>query len=255
MGQGRVLRRCYHPATLNGTGGSVAPSRAPAHTASIRVLLVDDHQLLTDALSRLLGHEPDITVVGIAGSVAEARSAIRERVDVVLMDYRLPDGNGAEATRSVKARWPSAKVIMLTAITDDETVLDSIQAGADGYLTKDRASDDVVAAVRAAHAGEILLPRSIVIDIARRVAAARDRGPQRAPIEQLTPRELEVLRALSEGLSSKDICDRMNIAANTLRTHVQNIMGKLRVHSKLEAVAFALRHRLVEPPRGEGLTL
>src|SRR5918998_88292 len=214
----------------------------------IRVLLVDDHQLLTDALAQLLAHESDIQVTGVARTVAEAKSAAKDRVDVVLMDYRLPDGTGADATRAIKARWPAAKVIMLTAISDDETVLDSIQAGADGYLTKDRAIEDVVSAVRAAHAGEILLPRSVVFGIAQRVAAARERGA-RTPVEQLTPRELEVLRALSEGLSSKEICDRLYIAPNTLRTHVQNIMGKLRVHSKLEAVAFALRHRLVEPPQ------
>jgi DNA-binding NarL/FixJ family response regulator len=225
----------------------------PSDGSEIRVLLVDDHQLLTDALAQLLGHEGDIRVAGVARTVSEAKAAARDRVDVVLMDYRLPDGTGADATRAIKARWPAAKIIMLTAISDDETVLDSIQAGADGYLTKDRAIEDVVGAVRAAHAGEILLPRSVVFGIAQRVAAARERGASRAPIEQLTPRELEVLRALSEGLSSREICDRLYIAPNTLRTHVQNIMGKLRVHSKLEAVAFALRHRLVEPPRSSDL--
>ena len=217
----------------------------------IRVLLVDDHQLLTEALSRLLQQEPDIHVAGIAGTVAEAKRAARERMDVVLMDYRLPDGTGADATRAIKARWPTAKVLMLTAVTDDETVLDSIQAGADGYLTKDHASDDVVNAVRAAHEGEILLPRAVVFEIAQRVALARSRGGSRRSIEQLTPRELEVLRALVEGLSSKEICDRLFIAPNTLRTHVQNVMSKLRVHSKLEAVAFAIRHKLVDVPRNQ----
>ena len=217
----------------------------------IRVLFVEDHQLLADALSAMLGREPDIDVVGVAGTVAEARSMSRERLDVVLMDYRLPDGTGAEATRAIKARWPAARVVMVTALTDDETVLESIQAGADGYLTKDRAAEDVVHAVRAAHAGETLLPRNVIVEIARRVAAARERGDERQMIEPLTPRELEVLRALTEGLSTPDICKRLFIAPNTLRTHVQNIMGKLRVHSKLEAVAFALRHRLVEPPRAD----
>lgn len=217
----------------------------------IRVLLVDDHQLLTGALSRMLASETDIQVVGVAATVAEAKAIARERLDVVLMDYRLPDGTGAEATRAIKARWPAARVVMLTALNDDETVLESIQAGADGYLTKDRAVEDVVNAVRAAHAGETLLPRSVIVGIAQRVAAARDRGTERRPIDPLTPRELEVLKALTEGLSTPEICDRLFIAPNTLRTHVQNIMGKLRVHSKLEAVAFALRHRLVEPPRAD----
>ncbi len=217
----------------------------------IRVLLVDDHQLLTGSLSHVLGQEPDIEVVGVAGTVAEAKNLIRERLDVVLMDYRLPDGTGADATRAIKTRWPGARVVMLTALADDETVLESIQAGADGYLTKDRALEDVVTAVRSAHAGETLLPRAVIMGIAQRVAAARDRGGERQQVDPLTPRELEVLRALTQGLSTPEICEQLFIAPNTLRTHVQNIMGKLRVHSKLEAVAFALRNRLVDPPRAE----
>jgi two-component system response regulator DevR len=218
---------------------------------TIRVLLVDDHQLLTGSLAQLLERERDIEVVGIAATVAEAKALARERMDVVLMDYRLPDGTGADATRAIKARWPTAHVVMLTAVNDDETVLESIQAGADGYLTKDRAADDVVSAVRAANAGETLLPRSVIVGIAQRVAAARDQRTERQPVEPLTRRELEVLRALADGLSTPEICERLYIAPNTLRTHVQNIMGKLRVHSKLEAVAFALRHRLIEPPRAD----
>ena len=218
----------------------------------IRVLFVEDHQLLADALSALLGREPDIEVVGVAGTVAQAKTMARHRLDVVLMDYRLPDGTGAEATRAIKARWPAARVVMVTALTDDETILESIQAGADGYLTKDRAAEEVVQAVRAAHAGETLLPRAVIADIARRVGAARGRGDERLFFDPLTPRELEVLRSLTEGLSTREICERLFISPNTLRTHVQNIMGKLRVHSKLEAVAFALRNRLVEPPRPEG---
>ena len=241
------------PAEPSAPGRSDTADRRSVATAArpIRVLLVDDHQLLTEALAKMLALEPDITVVGVAGTVADAKSLARERLDVVLMDYRLPDGTGADATRAIKARWPGARIVMLTALNDDETVLESIQAGADGYLTKDRAVDDVVAAVRDAHNGETLLPRSVVMGIAQRVATARDRSMERPSIEPLTARELDVLRALAEGLPSPEICERLFIAPNTLRTHVQNIMGKLRVHSKLEAVAFALRHRLVEPPKVE----
>ena len=223
-----------------------------AEPKPIRVLLVDDHQLLTGSLSQILKNEPDIEVVGVAGTVADAKQLARDRLDVVLMDYRLPDGTGADATRAIKARWPGARIVMLTALNDDETILESIQAGADGYLTKDKAVEEVVSAVRSAHAGETLLPRAVIMGIAQRVAAARDRGAdRRQQMEPLTPRELEVLRALTDGLSTPEICDQLFIAPNTLRTHVQNIMGKLRVHSKLEAVAFALRHRLVEPPKTE----
>lgn len=227
----------------------MSPERPAAHPKPIRVLLVDDQQLLTDALSRLLMREEDFEVVGIAGTVQEARQLTHGPLDVVLMDYRLPDGTGAEATKAIKARWPAARVVMLTALNDDDTILESIQAGADGYLTKDRAVAEVASAVRAAHAGETLLPRSVIMRIAQRVADARDRGGEPRPVEPLTTREREILGALTEGLSSSEICDRLIIAPNTLRSHLQNIMGKLRVHSKLEAVAFALRHRLVEPPR------
>jgi DNA-binding NarL/FixJ family response regulator len=224
----------------------------PNDPTPIRVLLVDDQQLLTDSLARLLAVEPDIAVMGVAGTVAAARSLARERMDVVLMDYRLPDGTGAEATRLIKARWPDARVVMLTAIADDETLLESIQAGADGYLTKDRAVDDVVATVREAAAGETLLPRAVILSIAQRVAQARDRAPDRPVVEPLTARELEVLRALADGMTTPAICERMDISRNTLRTHVQNITTKLHVHSKLEAVTVALRLRIIDPPRPDG---
>ena len=233
------------------TGGREQGVQVSIEQKPIRVLFVEDHQLLAEALAAMLAREPDMDVVGTAGSVADAKVMARERVDVVLMDYRLPDGTGADATRAIKARWPAARVVMLTAVKDDETVLESIQAGADGYLTKDRAAEDVVNAVRAAYAGETLLPRPVIVEIARRVAAARERGEDRKLVEPLTPRELEVLRALTDGLSTPEICEKLYIAPNTLRTHVQNIMGKLRVHSKLEAVAFALKNRLVEPPQPE----
>jgi len=217
----------------------------------IRVLLVDDHQLLTDALSDLLQREPDIEIVGVAASVAEARDAARQRMDVVLMDYLLPDGTGAEATREIKRRWPSAKVIVLTAVLDDETMLDAVDAGADGYLTKEKAGAEVVDAVRLTHAGEMLLPRAVAFELAQRVATARRKSETHIEVHDLTPRELEVLRALVEGRSSRDICADMCIAPNTLRTHVQNLLAKLRVHSKLEAVAYALRQQLVEMPTRE----
>ena len=234
--------------------GTSREPRAAANGAGqrpIRVLLVDDQRLILDALSRLLANEPDIRIVGLASSVAETAAYAGEPVDGALVDYRLRDGTGVDATRAIKSRWPFARVVMLTAVEDDETVYESIQAGADGYLTKDRAAEEVVGTVRAARAGEMLLPRSVIMAIARRLAETRDhdRDAASTPDERLTPRELEVLRALTEGLSTPEICASLAITPNTLRTHVQNIMGKLHVHSKLGAVAFALRHGLVEPPR------
>ncbi len=217
-----------------------------------RVLLVDDQQLLTDSLARLLAAEDDIEVVGVAATVADATRMARDRMDVVLMDYRLPDGTGAEATRAIKSRWPSTRVVMLTAVGDDETVLQSIQAGADGYLTKDQAVADVVGAVRAARAGETLLPRAVIANIARRLAAARGRPSDQPTIDPLTARELQILRAMADGRPMPEICERLSISRNTLRTHIGNIMTKLHAHSKLEAVTVALRNGIIEPPRPEG---
>ena len=137
---------------------------------------------------------------------------------------------------------------MLTALDDDETMMESIQAGADGYLTKDRAVEEVVAAVRAAHAGESLLTRSVILAIAARITVAREHHVELAHIEPLTPRELEVLRALATGLSTAEIGARLSVSVNTVRTHVQNVTGKLGAHSKLEAVAIAMRRGLVLPP-------
>ncbi|HUR16399.1 MAG TPA: response regulator transcription factor, partial [Candidatus Limnocylindrales bacterium] len=206
-----------------------------ARSSPIRVLLVDDHKLLTDALAGLLGHTDDIEVVGVASTVAEAKSAALEPLDVALMDYLLPDGTGAEATREIKRHWPDAKVVILTAVADDETMLDAVEAGADGYLTKDRAGVEVVQAVRDAHAGEMLLPRAVAYELAQRVGATRKVPTDPVHVHDLTPRELEVLRMLVAGRSSRDICGELYIAPNTLRTHVQNVLAKLRVHSKLEA--------------------
>ncbi len=218
---------------------------------AIRVLLVDDHRALADALSRLLATEPGIDVVGSAYSAAEARARLRHPVDVVLMDYVLPDGTGAELARASKARWPRAQVIMLTAYDDDETVLESIQAGADGFLAKTASIDEILAAVRAAHAGETLLPPSVIAKIAMRVRVTREHGSDVAPVEPMTTRELEILRLLSAGRTTKEICTELSIAPNTLRTHVQNITAKLHVHSKLEAVVAALKLGLVDPPTPE----
>ena len=226
--------------------------RGPQREArSIRVLLVDDHRALAEALSRLLGSEPGISMVGVAYSAAEARSRLREPVDVVLMDYALPDGTGAEVTRAVKARWPKAPVIMLDRARRrrDGPRLDP---GRRGRLPLEDRLDR-----RGPRGGPGRVRRGDAPATGRdrqdRAPGAtgegdRERGPQ---IEPLTVRELEILRALSAGRTTREICDELSIAPNTLRTHVQNITAKLHVHSKLEAVVFALRYGLVDPPTAD----
>lgn len=224
-----------------------APRRVRAR--STRVLIVEDERLLAEMLSEVIAGEPDMLVVGVAGTVLAATALAARQPDVVLMDYRLPDGTGAHATQAIKARWATARVVMLSALYDDETVMESIQAGADGFLTKESAIDDVVAAVRSAHAGDVLLPAAVIAEIAWRVADARAHPSQPSVAKPLTARELAILRVLATGASSQAMCESLAISPNTLRTHTEHILHKLGVHSKLEAVVHGLRHGLLEPPR------
>jgi DNA-binding NarL/FixJ family response regulator len=236
--------------------GAVSAGSAPARVIpprrgarAILVLIVEDQPLLAEMLADVLAAEPDIRVVGVAGTVAAAVSAASLHPDVVLMDYRLPDGTGADATRGIKARWATARVIIVSAIHDDHTIMDSIQAGADGYLTKDQAVGDIIGAIRAARAGETLLPRSVISAIAGRMALGEERRTDQRRVEPLTPRQLEILRCIAGGLSTREICDKLSVSPNTLRTHVDRILRKFGVHSKLQAVTFALRTGLIESPR------
>jgi two-component system, NarL family, nitrate/nitrite response regulator NarL len=210
-----------------------------ADSRRIRVLIVEDHEMVADSLARILEAEHDIEVVGIAHDVRGVR-AFRGRVDVVLMDYALPDGSGADATRIVKDRTHRTRVVMVTGLTDDEHMLDSIHAGADGYLTKNRTVDDVVAAVRAAHAGEMLLPPSVIGTIAKLVATgdAAAMPPRARP--DLTAREHDVLAEMVAGRGSDEICRRLGIGRNTLRSHIDHLLAKLEAHSRVQAVTVAL---------------
>ncbi len=206
----------------------------PARPSSIRVLLVDDHALLTDALARLLSDEPDIEVVGKATGIRELTDT-PETFDVAVVDYLLPDGNGAEATQLIKRRWPESRVVILSALVDYPAVARARRAGADAYLGKELAAGMLVDALRQVHRGT---PPAY--------PATRPRPwPARGANDVLTARELEVLRALAEGHSTRQICIDLGVAANTVRTHVQNIIGKLAVHSKMEAVALARRNRIL----------
>jgi two-component system, NarL family, nitrate/nitrite response regulator NarL len=210
-----------------------------ANDETIRVLVVDDHEIVARAMARALGDEPGIEVVGVARSVREVRAFTGE-VDVVLMDYALPDGTGADATRVVKQRLAHARVVMVTGLTDDEPVLDAIHAGADGYVLKSQPFEDMVEAVRLAHQGRLLIPPAIVARIARMVASNAAGLPGATPRPELTPRECDVLTELAAGRAPDEICRRLGIEHGTLRTHVDHIVTKLGTHSRAEAVAAAL---------------
>lgn len=230
------------PAASKGVGSArrLIPG-ASSDDPRIRVLVVDDHLLVAEGLVHLLEAEPDMVVVGIAGTADEAvRLAQSRAADVVLMDYELPDADGTEATRRIRARCPQTKVVMLTAFTEEAIAVAAIEAGCSGYVTKQRAGCDVMQAVRAVHGGEAVVSAGVLARLLPRL----DRRRQ-SPGDDLTAREREVLALLAQGLSNHEVAERLSIRRNTVRNHVQSLIVKLHAHSKLEAVAIAMRHGIV----------
>lgn len=208
-----------------------------------RVLIVDDHEMVAQGLSEVLGAEDEIDVVGRAGTVRDAeRMAAQLSPDVVVMDYRLPDGDGLMATAAIREQDPDTAVVMVTASDHDTVVAAAIEAGCAGFVTKDRAAQDVVAAVHAAARGEAGFPAAVLGRL-----LGRSGGTSRSA-GALTPRELEVLQLLSEGLSTREIAERFVLSISTVRNHIQNILSKLDAHSKLEAVSVAMRQGIVGRP-------
>jgi DNA-binding NarL/FixJ family response regulator len=217
--------------------------RARAKSA-VRVLVVDDHRTFADALATALELERGIRVVGKATDAERAvRLAEEEHPDVILMDVRMPGTDGINATRTVKEAAPDTRVLMLSAHEDENLVARSLDAGAEGFLSKGAAVKEVVAAVRAASRGENLLPPEEVRRLLANLRRRRDQDATgRARVDRLTPRETQILQRMADGLSPEAIAEEMGISRHTLRTHVQNILFKLKVHSKLEALAEAIRY-------------
>ncbi len=213
-----------------------------------RVALVDDHRSFTDALTVVLNMTGDLQVVGTATTAHEAVALVhRSYPDVILMDYHLPDQNGAEATARIKQISPTTKVVMLTASQEDEVLLTSIEAGASGYLNKEQAVEDVADTVRKAQAGDILVPRATLLRLLAKINDnSRTARPPDSMASRLTPREYTVLQQIATGGDDGVISVRLGISPLTFRTHVRNIMGKLGVHSRLEAVTLALRSGLIK---------
>ncbi|MDR3574128.1 MAG: response regulator transcription factor [Anaerolineaceae bacterium] len=216
----------------------------------IRVLLVDDQKLVRQGIRLLLEIEPDIQVVGQAANGSEAiQQAEALHPDVILMDIRMPEMDGVEATRQISARFAEIGIIILTTFEDDEIVFDGLKAGARGYLLKDISSEEMAEAVRRVAAGGALIQPSItrkVLAEFSRLASARVNPPpvkaERPPArtndlaEPLTERELEVLGALAEGLSNREIAERLVITEGTVKNHVSNLIFKLEVRDRIQAV-------------------
>jgi DNA-binding NarL/FixJ family response regulator len=213
---------------------------AEGASAPIRVLIVDDHEMLAESLSRVLDEEPDMVAVGLAQSLAQARARVPSNApDVLLLDRRLPDGDGVAAIAELRELRPSMSVVVLTAATGDDVLVRAIEAGAAGFVSKTRGLQEVTSAVRAAAAGEAVISPEMLSRLLPKLR--RGSGPD----PDLTRREHEVLGMLARGLSNAAIAEELHVSVHTVRNHIANLSAKLGAHSKLEALSVAVRRGLV----------
>jgi DNA-binding NarL/FixJ family response regulator len=222
-----------------------AGTREANDADQIRVIVIDDHQMFADSLARVLTQVDDIVVVAIAETTEDGfAAAVRHRPDVAVVDYHLPDGDGTALATRITAASPQTQVVILTAIADERVALAAIEAGCAGFLTKDKALDELVLAVRTVHTGEAYVPQSMLTELLPRL-----RTSFRRVGADLTKREREVLQLLADGKSNEAVAHELVVSKHTVRNHVQNVLGKLEAHSKLEAVAIAVREGLVKRSR------
>ncbi|HEX5771051.1 MAG TPA: response regulator transcription factor [Nocardioidaceae bacterium] len=215
----------------------------------IRVAVVDDQELFRRGLTMLLGVEDDIEVVGEAGDgVAATELAATAVPDVVLMDVRMPKRSGIEACLSIKDVAPSAKIIMLTVSDEEADLYDAVKNGASGYLLKDSSIDEVAQAIRVVAEGQSLISPSMAVKLLDEFKQMTRSERQQVPTPRLTDRELEVLKLVAQGLNNREIAKRLFISENTVKNHVRNILEKLQLHSRMEAVMYAVREKLLDIP-------
>lgn len=214
----------------------------------LRLLLVDDHAAFRQPLAFMLEREPDMTVVAQAGTLAEARQILADLqvqggVDVALVDLQLPDGNGVDVVRDMRALNPHGQALVVTADIDRTHHAQAMAAGASGVISKTAQVADIVAAVRRVHAGEAIQSAQEVIELLRLVGDRQDREQAtQLTLGRLTPRERQVLEALVQGLDNKAIADRLFISPETARTHVVKLLAKLNVESRLQAAIYGIQH-------------
>jgi DNA-binding NarL/FixJ family response regulator len=215
----------------------------------LKVLVVDDHALFRRGLQMVLKSEGDIEVVGEAADGNEAVEKAQESMpDVILMDVRMPHRSGIEATQQIKDLLPHVKILMLTISDEEADLYEAIKAGASGYLLKEISIDEVADAIRSVYAGQSRLSPSMAAKLLQEFAAMSKRAAEarQLPAPRLTDREMEVLRLVAQGLNNRDIAKELFISENTVKNHIRNILEKLHLHSRMEAVVYAVREKLLE---------
>ena len=215
----------------------------------LRVLVCDDHALFRRGLKMVLDEEPDLELVGEASDGAEVVVRAQELMpDVILMDVRMPKRSGIEAAGEIKDSLPHVKILMLTISDDEADLYEAIKAGASGYLLKEIPIEEVADAIRSVWAGQSRISPSMASKLLTEFAAmsrSSDQKPQ-MPAPKLTDREMEVLRLVAQGLNNRDIAGKLFISENTVKNHIRNILEKLHLHSRMEAVVYAVREKMIE---------
>ncbi len=210
----------------------------------LRLLVVDDHEVVREGLVALLSRREEFQVVAEAGTVAESLAATRRfEPDLVIMDVRLPDGSGIEACREIRAEFPAIRIVMLTSYPDEEAVLSAILAGASGYLLKQIRGRDLVTALEAVGRGDSLLDPAVterVLERVRRIA----NGDERDELSDLTAQERKILRLVADGKTNKEIAAEVFLSDKTVKNYVSSILSKLNLQRRAQAAAFVAKHRL-----------
>ena len=216
---------------------------------AIRVIVADDHALFRRGLEMVLDKEGDIEVAGEATDGEEAVTKAQELMpDVVLMDVRMPKRSGIEATQQIKELLPHVKILMLTISDEEADLYDSIKAGASGYLLKEISTDEVAEAIRSVNAGHSRISPAMASKLLTEFQSMTKRADERqqVPPPRLTDREMEVLKLVAKGMGNRDIAKELYISENTVKNHIRNILDKLQLHSRMEAVIYAVREKILE---------
>jgi DNA-binding NarL/FixJ family response regulator len=213
----------------------------------LRILLVDDHDLFRKGIARLIDSQPDFQVVGEARDGRDAlEKALALEPSVILMDIEMPNWNGTEATRRIKAELPNVAVVMLTVSDDDQNLFAAIRAGASGYLLKSVKPDELFRRLRGVVRGEAAISPILASKILTEFARLDQSVPVPRTVDGLSPRETEVLGLVSKGLTNREIGETLHIAENTVKNHLRNILDKLHLNNRAQAAAFAVRHGLIQ---------
>lgn len=209
----------------------------------IQLIIADDHTIVREGLVSLLEDEPDLKVVGQAGTGREAVAlARRHRPDIALLDITMPDMTGLEATRAITAELPEVKVLILTMHEEEAFFFEALRAGAAGYVLKGAGSDELLSAIRAVHEGGVHLPAKLAGSLVRDYL---ERHPEPAADSPLTPREREILALIAQGLTNREIAERLTLSVNTVKTHRLHIYQKLDLHNRAALIQYAIRHGLL----------